>query len=262
MEEYFTASSSDSLCVLKDRSGVNLSGITKAQLNRFSVEEKVREYLFSVQDKGYQAFQQKLIPTVSADTIIGVRVPILRELAKEIVKEGEAQAYLEILPHRYLEEYILHGCIINMSRDYDEALRQTERYLPWVDNWCTCDLLAPKVFKKHLPHLSQKIDEWIASPKPFTIRFGMETRMRFYLDEAFESAYLEQVAQVKSDELYVRLMIAWFFATALAKQYDAAVPYLERHCLDKWTHNKTIQKSVESYRITPEQKQYLKRLRV
>ena len=223
--------------------------------------ENVRERLFKMQDTKFQAFQRRLVPTVPTETIIGVRAADLQALAKALRKSGEADAFLEMLPHLYLEENLLHGYLINLEKDFEKALRETERYLPYLDNWMTCDLLSPKAFRNHLDELSPEIERWRCSSQEFTIRFAIEMRMTFYLDASFHASYLEEVAQIRNEALYVRLMIAWFFATALAKQYDAALPYLKQRRLERWTHNKTIQKAVESFRISDEQKEYLKTLR-
>ncbi len=221
----------------------------------------VRARLMALSEPAFQQFQRRLVPTVPPETILGVRTPVLRSLAREMRKTGQAAAYLEALPHDFLEEYVLHGCIISLEKDYDTALAQTQRYLPYIDNWITCDLLSPKVFSHHREALYPHIVSWINASAEYTIRFGVEMLMTFYLDDGFDPAYLALPAAVSSDAYYVRMMVAWFFATALAKQYDAALPYLEQHRLPLWTHNKTIQKALESYRIAPEQKEYLKTLR-
>lgn len=223
-----------------------------------TLEKRVRTALFGMQDLEYKAFQGRLMPTVDPDRIIGIRTPQLRKFAKEFVKTGDAAAFLEILPHTYYEENNLHGFLIESMKDFDQAITALDAFLPYVDNWATCDLIAPKIFKKYPQELFGKIKQWIASGQTYTIRFGIGTLMRFYLDEQFQSEYPALVAAVHSEEYYVNMMIAWYFATALAKQWDAAVPYIEQHRLSDWVHKKTIQKAVESYRITSEQKEYLK----
>lgn len=223
--------------------------------------EKIRERLFEMQDLKYRDFQCRLMPTVEKEKVIGIRTPMLRAYAKELFKEPEAAEFLKSLPHKYYEENNLHGFLIEKIKDYEECVAAVDAFLPYVDNWATCDMMRPKVFKKHLPQLLEKIQEWIASDQTYTIRFGIEMLMTFYLDDAFDEEYLQMVAAVRSQEYYVNMMIAWYFATALAKQYKAALPYLEQRHLDVWTHNKTIQKAVESYRITDEQKAYLKTLK-
>ena len=223
---------------------------------------KAQGLLFQVQDKGYRDFQSKLIPTIPAETIIGVRTPAIRKLAKEYAKDPESAAFLMQLPHTYYDENILHALLVAEIKDYDTCVKEVERFLPYVDNWAVCDIFSPTVFRKNKDKLLEKIKEWAASDHPYTCRFGMEMLMTHFLDEDFRPEYLEIPAEVHSEEYYVNMMIAWFYATALAKQWDAAVSYIEEKRLNPWTHNKTIQKARESYRITPEQKEYLKTLKV
>lgn len=227
-----------------------------------NITKEMESRLFELQDLKYKDFQCKLMPTVDPDTVVGVRTPELRKLGKEMAKRDDVDEFLKELPHKYYDMNNVHGFIIEAGKDYNQVIERLEAFLPYVDNWATCDLMSPKIFKKHLPELYTKIKEWIASSETYTIRFGIEMLMSFYLDENFKEEYLELVAGVKSAEYYVNMMIAWYFATALAKQYDKTVPYIENHRLEKWTHNKTIQKSVESYRITDEQKAYLKTFKV
>ena len=226
-----------------------------------NTETTIQARLFELQDLSYRDFQCKLMPTVDPDTVIGVRTPELRKLAKSFSKEPEAEAFLRTLPHRYYEENNLHGFLIETMKDYSQVIAALDAFLPYVDNWATCDLMSPKIFKKHLPELREQIQVWMASSHTYTIRFGIEMLMTFYLDEQFQPEYLDWVADVHSEEYYVNMMIAWYFATALAKQYDAALPYLQEHRLEPWTHNKAIQKAIESYRITDEQKAYLRSLK-
>ena len=226
------------------------------------MKNHVQEQLFALQDLKYRDFQCKLMPTVPTETVIGIRTPELRKYAKTFSKTPEAAEFLKILPHRYYEENNLHGFLIESMRDYGQVIAALDAFLPYVDNWATCDLMRPKVFQKHLPELLEEIRRWMASDRTHTIRFGMEMLMTFYLDEAFRPEYLDWVAEVRSQEYYVNMMIAWYFATALAKQYGAALPYIENHRLEPWTHNKAIQKAIESYRITEEQKMYLRTLKV
>lgn len=215
-----------------------------------------------MQDTGYRDFQMKLIPTAGPETMIGVRTPALRKYAKALIKAGQADEFLKNLPHTYFDENQLHAFILSELKDYDLCIEETDRFLPYVDNWATCDQLSPGVFKKNHARLSLKIPEWISSQETYTIRFGIGMLMQHFLDEDFDPAYPETVAGIRSEEYYVNMMIAWYFATALAKQYDTVLPYLEQRRLDPWTHNKTIQKAAESYRITSKQKEYLKSLKI
>ena len=223
-----------------------------------SIEQIVQAHLFSKQDLTYRDFQCNLMPTVAPETVIGVRTPELRKFAKSFAKTPEAMEFLAILPHCYYEENNLHGFLIASMPDFDRAVAALDDFLPYVDNWATCDLMRPKIFRKHLPELLEPIRRWLASGETYTIRFGMEMLMVFYLDDAFRPEYLDWVAGVKSSEYYVNMMVAWYFATALAKQYDAALPYIQERRLASWTHNKAIQKAIESYRVTDEQKDYLR----
>ena len=223
---------------------------------------KAQELLFQLQDKGYRDFQSKLIPTIPGETIIGVRIPTIRKLAKEYGKDPESVEFLKQLPHSYYDENILHALLVAEIKDYEACVKEVERFLPYVDNWAVCDIFSPKVFRKNKDKLIDKIREWTASGHPYTCRFGMEMLMTHFLDEDFRVEYLEIPAAVHSEEYYANMMIAWYYATALAKQWDVAVGYIEKKCLDPWTHNKTIQKARESYRITWEQKEYLKTLKV
>lgn len=223
---------------------------------------KAQELLFQLQDKSYRDFHSKLIPTISEETIIGIRMPAMRKLAKEYAKDPESEDFLKQLPHTYYDENVLHALLVAEIRDYDTCVREVEHFLPYVDNWAVCDVFSPKVFRKNRDKLIEKVREWSASEHPYTCRFGMEMLMTHFLDEDFRPEYLEIPVAVHSGEYYVNMMIAWFYATALAKQWDATVGYIEKHRLDPWTHNKTIQKARESYRITPEQKEYLKTWKV
>ena len=227
-----------------------------------SIEQTVQARLFELQDLKYRDFQCKLMPTVDPDTVIGVRTPELRKFAKTFGKEPETADYLKILPHKYYEENNLHGFLIETMKDYGQVIAALDAFLPYVDNWATCDLMRPKIFRKHLPELREQIRRWMASDHVYTIRFGIEMLMTFFLDDQFQPEYLDWVAGVHSEEYYVNMMRAWYFATALAKQPAAALPWLTEKRLDVWTHNKTIQKAVESRRIAPEQKQALRALRI
>ena len=254
-------------------------------------QSPILQRLFAMQDLEYRDFQSRLIPNVSDDVFIGIRTPALRKYAKELYKEAKVQRkatesrktagscdtdstgilkgqgnsldhFLQDLPHHYFDENQLHAFIISEEKDFTRCMEQVDRFLPYVDNWATCDQLSPGVFKKNRPALVPYIRKWISSDETYTVRFAIGTLMQHFLDDAFDPEWPEVAAGVQSEEYYVKMMIAWYFATALAKQYDAVLPYLEEHRLDAWTHNKTIQKAVESYRITPEQKAYLKTLKI
>ena len=225
-------------------------------------EYNITARLLALQDKAYQAFQSKLLPTVPAETIIGVRTPLLRKLAKELSGTPQAENFLLRLPHTYYEENNLHAFLVERLRDYDTALAETERFLPYIDNWATCDCFSPKAFAKHRAELLPTIRRWLSSDQIYTVRYAMGMLMRYYLDDAFQAEYLAWVADVHSEEYYLNMMRAWFFATALAKQPEAALPWLTERRLDVWTHNKTIQKAVESFRIPPEIKRQLRDLRI
>jgi len=218
----------------------------------------ITERLFELQDNEYADFQSRLTPGIDREKFIGVRVPLVRKLAKEILKTPEAEEFIATLPHKYYDEDMLHGLLISEIKDYSTCVAEVDRFLPYVNNWAVCDIMSPKVFKKHKPELIEKIKEWTESEETYTSRFGMEMLMSHFLDEDFKPEYLEIPAVIRSEEYYVRMMQAWFFATALTKQWDASVPYITDNRLDVWTHNKTIQKTRESFRITDEQKEYLK----
>ena len=223
---------------------------------------KIQEGLFKLQDAKYGDFTAKLIPTLDRKTIIGVRAPALRKYAKEISGSKEAKAFIKRLPHKYLEENGVHSALIGNIKDFNECIEEVERFLPYVDNWATCDSLLPEVFSKHKKELLKHIKTWIKSDHVYTVRFAIGMLMKHFLDDDFDEKYLKMVSRVKSDEYYTKMMIAWYFATALAKQYETTFPYIENMTLDSWTHNKAIQKSVESYRITDEQKETLKKFRI
>lgn len=227
-----------------------------------NAEKYVLEKLFSMQDLKYKEFHSKLMPTVESDLVIGVRTPELRKFAKEFMKTEKAEEFLRKLPHKYYEENNLHAFIISSLKDFDETVERLNVFLPFVDNWATCDMMRPVSFKKHHRELLCEIEKWLESDKPYTVRFGIEMLMVHFLDEDFNVSYPQKVAEICSDEYYVRMMVAWYFATALAFQYEKILPFIENKKLEPWTHNKAIQKAVESYRITAEQKKYLKKLKV
>ena len=222
--------------------------------------EEIQSRLFEMQDLTYREFNAKLIPGVH--TMIGVRVPQLRAFAKKLRREGGYETFLSTLPHTYYEENTLHAFLIESIPEYSEFLPEINRFLPYIDNWATCDMRRPKSIKKHRPEFLKEIRIWLKSEETYTIRFGLNMLMSFYLDDLFTTEIPELAAQVVSEEYYVNMMQAWFFATALAKQWDAVIPYIQENRLPPWVHNKTIQKCVESYRITPEQKEFLKKLKI
>ena len=225
------------------------------------VEEIINE-LIKNQDEKYRDFNSKLIPTVDKESMIGVRTPELRKYAKQLVKREDVGEFLHSVPHKYFDENQLHAFILAEIKDFGVCLEEVKNFLPYIDNWATCDQLSPKVFKKYRKELLTHIKEWINSDKTYTVRFGIGMLMEHFLDEDFDPAYPEMVAEIRSEKYYINMMTAWYFATALAKQYEKVLPFIENKKLDTWTHNKAIQKAVESYRITDEQKTYLKGLKV
>ncbi len=225
------------------------------------IEDDIRGWLQARQDAKYREMQVKILPSLSPDAIVGVRTPDLRKYAKEIGRREDVKEFLESLPHRFFEEKQLHAFIISELKDYGQCMTELTRFLPYVDNWATCDQMSPRVFKKRRQELLPSIREWIASGRCYTVRFGLKMLMEHFLDDDFSPDYVEMAAGIKSDEYYVNMMIAWYFATALAKQYDTVLPFIEGNRLAPWTHNKAIQKAVESYRIAEEQKDYLRSLR-
>ncbi len=225
-------------------------------------KEEITAELFRLRDPKYAKLQIGILPTVDAGSIIGVRTPELRSLAGKIFRDEDTAVFLSSLPHRYFDENQLHAFLISLEKDFGKCIAAVEDFLPFVDNWATCDQLSPKAFRKDPERLLPYIRKWLRSGKTYTVRFAMETLMRYFLDERFRPEYADWVADYRSEEYYINMMRAWYFATALAKQYDAVLPFLEEQRLDDWTHNKAIQKSVESYRITTDQKEYLKTLKV
>ena len=226
------------------------------------IEEYIQKRLFEMQDGEYKTFHQKLIPTVAPETLIGVRTPLLRSFAKEIEKHPEIDDFINTLPHQYYDENNLHGFLVERIKDFEHCLSEINRFLPYVDNWATCDLMSPAVFKKHRSEVLAQIGIWISSDHTYTIRFGLKMLMSLFLDDAFQPEYLKMAAGILSSEYYVNMMIAWFFATALAKQYKETVSYIEEYRLSPSVHNQTIKKACESLRITDEQKRYLKNFKV
>ena len=223
--------------------------------------EEIRERLFALRDEKNAAFAAKLIPNIPPETILGARTPALRKLAKELYREGKSGAFMLELPHAYFEENGLHAFFLEQERDYLRCLKGVERFLPFVDNWATCDSLNPPVFKKHRADLLEQVRVWLSSDQPYTVRFGIKMLMTHFLEEDFQVEQLRMVSVIEKNEYYVNMMRAWYFATALAKQWEATLPLLTERRLDSWTRRKTIQKAVESYRISEEQKSLLRGLR-
>ena len=223
---------------------------------------EIRAELFKMQDMNYRDFNSKLIPTVDKESMIGIRTPDLRKYAKQLGKSSEVKEFLQTLPHKYFDENQLHAFIISEIKDFKNCIAEINRFLPYIDNWATCDQLSPKVFKKYHNELLVYIKKWLKSDKVYTLRFGIGMLMEHFLDEDFDILYPETVSKIRSGEYYINMMIAWYFATALAKQYESVIPFIENNSLDIWTHNKAIQKAIESYRITDEQKAYLRELKI
>jgi 3-methyladenine DNA glycosylase AlkD len=226
------------------------------------ITDEIREALLKEEDVKYKDFQGGLIPGVEAEYFIGVRTPKLRAMAKEYAKKGDIQDFLDDLPHKYFDENQLHAFIISGMKDYEKCVEELDKFLPYVNNWATCDQMSPKIFKKHKKELIPLIDKWMKSKETYIIRFGIGMLMEHYLDDDFDIKYAKKVSKVKSEEYYVRMMASWYMATALAKQYDAVLPIMEAKTLEPWTHNKTIQKAIESYRVSDEHKAYLRTLKV
>lgn len=222
----------------------------------------IQEKLFQLQDLGYRDFHSKLMPTVSKERIIGVRVPQLRKLAKELNKSDLKAEFLNALPHKYYEEDNLHAFLIEQIKDFDECISALDDFLLFIDNWATCDMMTPKVLGTNTEKLYEKIEEWVKSEHIYTIRFAIVTLMKFFMDERLDKKHLSLILKIKTDEYYINMAIAWYLATALSSRWDIVIPYIEKQKFDKWVHNKAIQKAVESYRITKEQKDYLKTLRI
>ncbi len=223
---------------------------------------ELQKELFKLQDKKFKLFTAKLNPDVDKEKIIGIRVPVLRDFAKTFSNFYDTSEFLSSLPHEYHEENNLHAFLIEKIKDYDSAIREVNRFLPYIDSWDTCDMMSPKIFKKNSEKLISEIYKWTASKDVYAVRFGILCLMKYYLDENFSVKYLEHVASIKSCEYYINMMCAWYFATALAKQYDSSVIFFEKKILNEFVHNKAIQKAVESYRVTSEHKEYLKNLKI
>lgn len=222
----------------------------------------LQKTLLSMSEEKYRDFQSKLMPTVPKEKIIGIRTPLLRKFAKEFSKTPQAEEFLKNLPHYYYEENNLHAFLLEKMTDFDECAKAVTNFLPFVDNWATCDSMSPKVFGKHKAELLEYTEKWLSAEDTYSVRFGIKMLMEHFLGEDFKPEYPKRVAKIKSEEYYIRMMQSWYFATALAKEYDAVLPFIENKKLEKWTHNKAIQKAIESYRITDEQKAYLRKLKM
>ncbi|MBE6562862.1 MAG: DNA alkylation repair protein [Ruminococcaceae bacterium] len=227
-----------------------------------TLPEEIRDCLLSMQDKKYRDFHSALMPTVDKDLIIGVRMPLLRTFGKELYKTGNYEEFLGTLPHYYYEENNLHGILIEKEKDFEKCISRLDAFLPYVDNWATCDLMNPKIFVKNKDRLITHIDRWMASTHPYTVRFGIKMLMTYFLGDDYREEYALRVAKIKSDEYYVKMMCAWYFATALAANFEDALPFIKERKLEAWVHNKTIQKSKESFRLTSEQKNILSKLKL
>lgn len=227
-----------------------------------TINDEILSALFKNADEGYKAFNAPTIPNVSPDSMIGVRTPVIRKLARELSKREDIDDFLSSLPHKYYDENNLHSSVICLTKDFDKCLSQVECFLPYIDNWATCDMTAPKAFAKDPERLLPHIRRWIVSDKTYTVRFAVISLMRYFLDDKFSAEYLSMASAIKSEEYYIRMGVAWYFATALTKQYDEAVKYIEKRKLDKWTHNKAIQKAVESRLISDDHKEYLRSLKI
>ncbi len=215
--------------------------------------------LFKYQDKKYREFQAKLIPNISAEKIIGVRTPVLKKLAKSVLISPD---FLQTLPHEYFEENQIHAFVISEIKDFEKCLFEVNKFLPFIDNWATCDQLSAKILKKRESDLLPQIQKWIQSGKTYTVRFGIKMLMNHFLNEDFDISFPEIISKIRSDEYYIKMMVAWYFSTALSKQYAAILPFIQNKTLEKWTHNKAIQKAIESLRISAEQKDYLRKLKI
>lgn len=222
----------------------------------------IQKKLFEMQDLSYRDFHSRLMPETDKEKVIGVRTPELRKYAKQLYGTTEADKFLSQLPHRYYEEDNLHAFLIEQINDYGEIIAKLDEFLPYADNWATCDMMKPKIFKKHLPELKKKCFEWLDSPHTYAVRFGIVMLMTHFLDDEFDISIPEKISQIRSEEYYIKMAVAWYFATALAKRYDETIPFIKNNKLDPWTHNKAIQKAKESYRIRQEHKDFLNTMKI
>lgn len=247
--------------IVKEKYSPTMKKLKKRNKDNRTTDE-ITKKLFALQDTEYRKFQKKIIPGFDIQRIIGVRTPLLKQLSKELIKTDNVNNFLQSLPHKYFDQNQLHAFIINEIKNFDTCINEIEKFLPYIDNWATCDQLSPKCLKKNRKELLKHIKRWIKSKKEYTVRFGIGMLMQHFLEEDFNERYLYMVADIKQEEYYIKMMQAWYFATALAKRYEQTLPVLQNCCLDKWTHNKTIQKAIESFRILPQQKEYLKTLKI
>lgn len=229
--------------------------------------DRIKQLLFENQDVKYQQFQASLMPSVNSDSVIGVRVPVLRKIASTLLKDddfvkGELAEFLTSLPHEYYEENFLHAIFLSNEKSFEKAIVEIDKFLPYVDNWAVCDCFSPKCFAKNKDELWKWIGKWLDSDKIYTVRFGIVNAMRYFLDDDFDEKKLKRVLAIKSGEYYIKMALAWYLSVALVKHYDVAIKYLQNRCLDVWVHNKAIQKAIESFRISQEQKEYLKTLKI
>ena len=222
---------------------------------------KILDRLMEAKDDKYKEFQAKLVPNVQPETILGIRTPEMRKIAKEVFESEDRDLFLNSLPHKYYEENLVHFFVISMIKDFDQCIQEVERFLPYVDCWPVSDQATPKAFKKNHSKLIPYIKKWIKSKHVYTARFGIRMLMNEFLEEDFKEEYLELVASIKGEDYYLKMMVAWYFATALAKRYDESIPFIEKRKLSEWVHKKAIQKALESFRVSEEHKKYLKSLR-
>ncbi len=214
-----------------------------------------------VKDNKYKEFQAKLVPNINPDSILGIRTPDMRKIAKDLFESNDYDSFLSELPHKYYEENLIHFFVISMIKDFDKCIEEVERFLPYVDCWPVSDQATPKSFRRNHDKLLPYIKKWLKSKHIYTVRFGIRMLMNEYLGDDFKEDYLNLVASVKGDDYYLKMMVAWYFATALAKRYDETIPYFENHKLSEWVHKKAIQKAIESYRVSDEHKKYLRSLK-
>lgn len=234
----------------------------KIDMKQNNINKQIIEDLKKYEDKEYLKFNSSLIPTLDKKNFIGVRIPIIRKLSKKYTKHKDINIFLNDLPHNFSEEDNLHALIICENKNYEQTIKELDKFLPYVNNWATCDLMNPKSFKNNIEALKKDILRWIKSNKCYTVRFGIEMIMTYFLGENYDASLMKRVSQITSEEYYINMMIAWYFATALAKNWKETIPYIKNHKLSVWVNNKSIQKAIESRRITKEQKDYLRNFKI